>query len=109
MLGCVYCEGEVAIVANADQGFDDTARWTIFIKKTTDRSRFNRAPKEVIKITKLLSDISGRGGTFDWDQALVKNRCLGGLSRSRSWDAYVFHLDFIQGRIKPEDFGGKHS
>jgi hypothetical protein len=99
--------GDVVILANADQAFDDTAHWASLIKSNTvlvlptQGYSYTAAPKQVTNFFQFAFRHRSRDVNLRWDKVSVRKRCNG---TGGSWDGYVFHRDFVRGRLQPGDF-----
>ncbi|CAB9510108.1 expressed unknown protein [Seminavis robusta] len=93
--------GDVVILANPDQAFDDTVQWAQHL----NYSSVLTLPTWGYEIKKAPQSVSEVFSYVRYDTTVNKfhitPRCNGRLS---SWDGYVFHRAFVRGRLRPDDF-----
>ncbi|CAB9510107.1 expressed unknown protein [Seminavis robusta] len=93
--------GDVVILANPDQAFDDTVQWAQHLHYSSVLTlptwgyEVKKAPQSVSEVFSYV-----RHDTTV-DKFHVPRRCNGRFS---SWDGYVFHRTFVRGRLRPDDF-----
>ncbi|CAB9502503.1 expressed unknown protein [Seminavis robusta] len=98
-----HVTGEIVIVANADQAFDDTVRWAKYIKQNTilvlPTWGFHKdaTPSPVKEHFRFVLGNESKGY-----QQGISNKCND--YETKSWDSYVFPKKLLQGRVNRESF-----
>eukprot|EP00797_Seminavis_robusta_P005832 Sro138_g064780.2 (263) ;mRNA; r:63840-64628 len=97
-------KGDVVIVENADQAFDDSVRWAKHIKNTTvlALSTWGFHPDTVPSPTKEHFFFIHGNNPQEYEKKMPA-RCWEG-KRMHSWDGFVFHKQLFAGQLKAENF-----